>query len=110
MPNYEIQISSNVKVELTSDFGMARSEESTTAIMSLLQSIVSSTNYADTMFAIAGKWHRIRYQVTVSRIINRSIIYNDAIQYIRTRKGVDFDPQLADYAIQKLLEVLRDDP
>lgn len=106
MPDYEIQISPQVKVEFSSEKSMSNSVKSIAAITSLLQYSISSSGHSNTELSIANSYYRFRYRIITSRVINRAMIYSDAIKYIRSRRGIEFDEQLADYAIQKLLENL----
>jgi hypothetical protein len=106
MPNYEIQISPQVKVEFSSEKSMSNSVKSIAAITSLLKYSQNSLVQSDIGLNIANNYYSFRYRIITSRVINRAMTYSDAIKYIKSRRGIDFDEQLADYAVRKLLEAL----
>jgi hypothetical protein len=106
MSNHKIQISSNISVEFTSSTSLSHSDYTRVGVAALLNYLGSTNNVGNVHLNIAQKIYNVHYRVIVNRIIERAMLYNDAIIFLRSRRGIDLDPQLVDYAVDRLYELL----
>jgi hypothetical protein len=104
MNNYSVEISPTVSIRFISEEPIPARHHAAAAVKALLNYSQSGNNVD--LLELAGKAYRLRYEVIVQKALSRAVLYNEAIQYIRCQRGVQFHPVLADYAIEKLLEML----
>ncbi len=109
MSDYSVQISPNVTITFSSEQSMPQRHRAAAALQSFLDFSEQGENTGWSILQIAGRIYRFRYEVMVQRALHRAAIYNEAIQYIRSERGISFNPILADYAVEKLLEMLERD-
>ncbi len=106
MNNYSVEISPTITISFVSEEPIPARYHHTAAVNALLSYTQSGNGLG--LLDIAEKAYRLRYQVIVQKALSQAAIYNEAIQYIRRQRGVQFHTVLADYAIEKLLEMLDD--
>jgi hypothetical protein len=109
MSQHTVQISSDITISFSSNQVIPSQHVGPAALQSFLSYCEGSGKIGWSILHIAGKVYRFRYEIIAERALQRATMYNEAIQYIRSQRGITFNPILADYAIQKLLEMLERD-